>query len=635
MNAWIAARGRFVAPEYMLLGAPRPWRAVDSLLWGKLMGLYLSGNWRAELARAALLRQLPPATVAALWPVESGGAGRPEASIAPGIDALATRLAALIPTFPAPFTQPETASNAWAVDGTRSATGAPLLAGDPHLGLAMPGIWYLARIDLPGRVLAGATAPGVPFMVLGHNGQIAWTFTTTGADVQDLFVETAVGEASYATPDGPQPFGYRKETILIRGNAPEEMTVRETRHGPVISDLVSPAGPLLAIAMANLAPGDTAATGLLALNRAADIDAAGRASALITAPVQNLMVADRQRIGLFTTGRVPIRRGGDGSTPARGEDGSGDWTGMASGADLPRQIAPASGRLVNANERIAPADFPVFLGRHWFADWRARRIRALLTSADKHTLASFAAIQVDAVSVVAREMLPRLLQVAPTDPRSRTALSLLALWDGTMAADRAQPLIFNAWMRRFRLLVLERLGIPESAAVPLFEMIVGALAQDAANTAGLCGGPCEDLLASSLAAAMADLALAWGDNAAAWRWGAAHEAVFAHPLLAGIPVLRGLGERRVAAPGDDTTVFRAATRGASFDAVHGAAFRGVYDLANLERSRFVIAPGQSGNFASPLAWSFVRNWREGGTVTLEATPASIASRLHLMPESAP
>src|SRR4029077_16123631 len=126
-------------------------------------------------------------------------------------------------------------------------------------------------------------------------------------------------------------------------------------------------GPTLAVAMANLAPGNTAATGLLALNQARDVEAAGKAAALISSPVQNLLVADRQRIALYVTGRVPIRRAGDGSVPAPG-DGSHDWTGWAAGEQLPRIVAPASGRLVNANERVAPADFPTFLGRDWFGD---------------------------------------------------------------------------------------------------------------------------------------------------------------------------------------------------------------------------------------------------------------------------
>ena len=340
------------------------------------MGLWLSLNWRTELSRQSLAGRVPQQMIDELWP-PAGGDGRPEAALSPGLRHAADELAAVLPRFPDPYTLPGSASNEWAVDGRHTATGAPLLAGDPHLAFGFPGIWYLARIETPDGVLAGATAPGVPFLVLGHNGHIAWTFTTTGADVQDVFIETPAGDGQYQTPDGPRPFVVREERIKVRGEPDQVLTVRETRHGPVISDLRDSGGPILAVAMANLAPGNTAAAGLLALNQARDVDAAGKAAAMITAPVQNLLVADRERIALYVTGRVPIRRAGDGSAPVPG-DGSHDWIGWASGEQLPHIVAPASGRLVNANDRIAPPDFPVFLGRDWFGDWRAARIRELL-----------------------------------------------------------------------------------------------------------------------------------------------------------------------------------------------------------------------------------------------------------------
>ncbi len=255
-----------------------------------------------------------------------------------------------------------------------------MLAGDPHLALGFPAIWYLARIDTPDGTLAGATSPGIPLMVLGHNGHIAWTFTTNGADVQDVFVETPVDPDHYQTPDGPRPYTVREERIGVRGAPDQVLRVRETRHGPVISDLFDSKGVVLAVAMANLRPGDTAAEGLLELNRATTVAAAGKAAQRITSPVQNLMVADHDTIGMFVTGRVPIRKAGDGAMPVAGADGAHDWVGWASGEQLPHFVAPASGVLVNANERVASPDFPVYLGRDWFADWRARRIRALLAA---------------------------------------------------------------------------------------------------------------------------------------------------------------------------------------------------------------------------------------------------------------
>ena len=315
VNAFIAGHGRFSAPEFLLLGAPRPWTPIDTLLWAKTMGMWLSLNWRQELARLQLEATLPRPVIEALWPPQHE-AGAPDAQRQTGIRTAALSAAAIaraLPSFPAPFTQPATASNEWAVDGAHSATGKPLLAGDPHLGFGFPSLWYLARIDTPGETLVGATAPGVPGVVLGRNRHIAWTFTTTGADVQDIFVETPVGKDEYATPDGPRPFLVRTEHIRVRGGPAETIRVRDTRHGPVISDLFDPKGPVLAVVDGESATRPHRGGGAAGAGRgAASVAAAERAAALITAPVQNLLVADRSHIGLFVTGRVPIRAGATG-----------------------------------------------------------------------------------------------------------------------------------------------------------------------------------------------------------------------------------------------------------------------------------------------------------------------------------
>lgn len=602
VNAWIGLRGRFAAPETILTGAPEPWTPVDSLLWGKTMALYLSGNWRQELARASLVSTLPPERIRALWP-------RQDATPAPDarLGTAASRLAALLPSFPEAFTQPGTASNEWAVDGAHSQTGAPLLAGDPHLGYAMPGIWYLARLQTPDGVLAGATAPGVPFLVLGHNGRIAWTFTTTGADTQDVFIETLLPDGTYATPDGPRAFAAHEERIKVRGAPDHVLRVRESRHGPVISDLDDSGGPVLAVAMANLADGDTAAAGLLALNRATSVEAAGRTAAAISAPVQNLLVADRAGIGRFTTGRVPLRRSGDGTLPVPGADGAHDWTGFASGDALPHQLGAAAGRLVNANERVAPPDFPVFMGQDWFGDWRARRIRTLLDARTTHSVASFASMQTDSVSAFALAVLPRLLAARAADPASRAAIASLQRWDGAMRTDLAQPLLFNNWMRRLLAALESRNGAPPGMLGAASDAVARALGPDGATW---CGDACDALLTTTLAAAAADFDL----DA---RWGDLHRALFQHPLLGRLPLLGSLATWSIEQPGDDTTLFRGAMRGPDWAAVHGASFRGVYDLADLDRSLFALAPGQSGHLLRRPG-HLLQRWREGTTLRLGA-----------------
>jgi penicillin amidase len=633
VNAWIAKKGRFSAPEFLFLGTPEAWQPVDSLLWGETMGLMLSMNWHTELSRLALQSHLPQQKIDELWPSVPGD-GKPYAglpSMRQYADA-ASQLLDVLPHFPEPYTQPATASNAWAVDGRHTATGAPLLAGDPHLAFGFPSIWYLARIETPRGVLAGATAPGVPFLVLGHNDHIAWTFTTTGADVQDVFVEAPAGDGQYQTPDGLRPFTVREERIKVRGQKDQILTVRETRHGPVVSDLVSDlvgAKQVLAVSMANLAPDNTAAAGLLALNQATDVDQAGKAAAMISAPVQNLVVADRERIALFVTGRVPIRRAGDGSAPVPG-DGSHDWIGWASGEQLPHYVAPASGRLVNANERIAPPDFPVFLGRDWFGAWRADRIRELLNSSDRHTAADFARMQTDVYSTFARQILPALLAVPISDDTGHRAQALLRDWSGSMTADAPQPLIFTAWTQYFYGQVLRQgdFSISGDGLLPLLEFVSYVLSPAGAHW---CGGDCTSMLRASLGDAIADLARRFGPDPAAWRWGDAHPAVFAHPLLRAIPALSALGTLSIPSPGDDSTVDRGGPAYKQFQSVHGPEYRGVYDLADLDRSLFMMAPGQSGNLLSRHARDFLARWRNGDTVTLGPQAGDASATIRLTP----
>lgn len=619
VNAWIGRQGRFSAPEFLLLGAPEPWTAVDSLLWGKTMALYLAGSWRADLNRAELTRKLPADVQRALWP-DWTAIPRPDASLA-----RSNRFARAVPAFPAPFTLPDEASNEWAVDGAHSATGAPLLAGDPHLGFGFPSIWYLARIETPDGVLAGATAPGVPFLILGHNGKIAWTFTTAGADTQDVFVETVLPDGQYATENGPRAFRTIQERIHVRGAPDDVITVRETRHGPVLSDLdPERGGDTLAVAMAALQALDTAPAGILALNRAPDLAAAQVAAAAITAPVQNLLVADRARIGMFTTGRVPLRKAGDGAMPQPGADGRHDWIGFAGGDALPHLVAPASGHLLNANEPVVGRDFPVFMGEDGFGDWRARRIRGLLEAQATHTPAGFAAMQVDVASVFAQRVLPALLATAPQDAAGQRALERLRSWDGTMVRDRPEPLLFNVWVRRFVADMLAARGIERTLVGPTIDLAGQALAP---GGAALCGGDCAGLLAQSLAETMRALGPEWETA----QWGDSHVAVFAHPILGRLPLIGPAFTWSIAQPGDDSTLFRGGMRGSSFESVHGSSFRGVYDLANLGASLFALAPGQSGHPFSADAASLLGRWRDSDMVVLGPQPRNVSATIALSP----
>jgi penicillin amidase len=654
VNAWIDARGRFAAPEFLALGAPEPWQPVDSLLWGKVMGLWLSGNWRTELDRARLSGLLPPERIEDLWPADTTP-GRPDlpglttaAAAAPidwaampnGDRAALDRLAAALPRFPVDAPLPAMASNAWAVAGSRSATGAPLLATDPHLGYQAPILWYLARIELPGgRVLSGATAPGVPGIVIGRNERLAWGFTTTHSDTQDLFVERLAGPDAYETPDGPVPFVVREEVIRVRWSDPVTIRVRETRHGPVVSDLDAPDGrrdgTVLALAAANLAPGDTAAAGLLALNGARTLEDARNAARLITSPSQNLMVAEAGGgIAMYLTGRTPIRRSGDGSLPVPGWDGRADWDGFIPFADLPHVENPASGVIVNANNRVVPPGHAAWLGRDWNGDWRFRRIGQMLDATPRHDVAGFAAMQGDVVSLFAQAVLPALRAAPRPDGAAGAAADLLRGWSGEMRMDLPQPLVFHATLARFGRAVLARAGVPDDAARASPEFLQRVLTYEPTGAAWCGAAGCGAMLSAAMASAAAELVAVHGGDPAAWRWGAAHPARFDHPLLRFVPGLGALTRIATPSPGDGETVNRAGLRaeaGGIFANVHGAGFRGVFDLADPSGTHAIIATGQSGHPMSAHWADQLARWRDGAVLRLGLPTGSPGGRVVLAP----
>ncbi len=635
VNAWIDRTGAAAPPpEFLLLGyRPYRWTPADSLVWGRLMALRLAGNWQTEALRAALSGKLPPDRIADLWPRDDGGvpATVPAATDSAAIRNLLGRVLAEAPDEIARIS----ASNSWAVTGTASETGRPVLANDPHLGFRAPVLWYLARIRAPGIDLTGATVPGVPFHILGHNARVAWAFTTTDSDTQDLFVERQVQgrTEAYETPDGPATFGRRIERIDVKGGAPVELVVRETRHGPVISDLVgglegfTQPGDVIALAAMALAPDDETPNALLAMNLAQDAYAFRDALRLFHAPQQNVTYADADgNIGFVAAGRVPIRRQGDSSIPVPGWSGAYDWTGFIPYEELPRVENPSSGRIVNANHRVAPPGYRWHLTHDWAAPYRAARIHAVLDTGPSHGIDAAAALQNDSKSGAAVELLPVMLSLLDTgDGTSSKAARILRDWDGDMNRDRAAPLIFTAWLAETnRGLYADELGDDfarffGARAVAVRRMLaerqvwcddVGTDRQES----------CAEVVTAALARAIDSLTAQFGDDLATWRWGAAHPASFRHPVLTRVPVIRRIADIEIESDGGAYTVNRAQYRlsnGSSpFASVHGPGFRAIYDLSDLAASRYAIATGQSGNPLSPRYRDRVEGWRDGRYLTI-------------------
>jgi penicillin G amidase len=643
VNAFLSSRHGALPFEFLLLRfSPGPWREADCLAWGKLMALQIGGNYRGELLRANMARAIAPGDLAFLYPEYPKGALTTLAAMLPIYRRLG--LGRLYDALPLAV-GPRYASNNWVVDGKHSASGKPLLANDPHLSFAAPGPWYLARLKTPDGESAGATAAGVPLVVIGHNDHIAWGFTTTTADVEDLFVEKIdpADPTHYLTPDGSAAFVTRLEKILVRGAAPVELTVRATRHGPVLSDVLAPGttdpGYVLALSATFLMPGDRSAQALWEAARATDWPSFRAAWRNFVGPMQNTVYADDTgTIGFIAPGLAPIRKKGDGWMPAPGWTGEYDWTGFIPFDAVPSATNPHSGRFVSANNKIVPDSYPYFLSRDWDLPNRAERINALLDATPVQSPSTSAAIQADTFSLMAKQLAPLMTRIAPTDETSREAVELLRHWDFHMDRDTAAPLLFTAWLRQLSHAILfGRFGDAVAGYWDLKPEVIEAVLTERPDW---CDDPkhpgtetCASRLAQSLAAALAELRRAYGDDMAQWRWGRAHVAFFANPVFSRIPVLRDWFDPSIPTGGASDAVDHAPslirTGQLPFEQVFGASLRIITDLASPKESQMIVTPGQSGNPLSGHFADLLRRWRD--FELLVPDHAAVVSTLDLAP----
>lgn len=670
INGYLAEHLRARPPEFVLLGVtPEPWTPVDSVAWSIMMAWDLGANWSTELLRMRLALRMPVARIQALLPPYPGEAPLATADYAAlyrGLavsDALPQRTAEAAQTLPGGQGVEGLGSNNWAVDGARSATGAPLLANDPHLKLSTPSLWYLARLEAPGLTVAGATMPGLPVVVLGQNEHIAWGFTNTNPDVQDLYLERIdpADPTRYQTPDGWQAFERFEERIKVKGGDEVRYVARRTRHGPVLSDAGTgatdgltgaAAKPAFALALrwtALDADAGTLAAGL-AFNRAGSVDAFVEAARRYTAPMQSMLVADRHRIAFVAAGRVPVRGPRHdlrGLVPAPGWDARYDWQGTLGADDTPREVDPARGWLATANQRIHGPDYPHFLTSEWTVPYRQQRIEALLQARPTHDLDSFAAMQADLLSPATLRVLPHLQRAVSAHPLAAEAKRLLADFDGTMAADRPQPLLVWAWLRHLTAGVFA-----DDVGSPLFERQIDNRSFREALERVLDADDvswCDDLQTASvetcaqqtgmaLGRALDELEAAHGDDVGAWRWGDAHQARAEHRPFSKLPPLARWFELRSPVGGDTYTinVSRVSLKpdgvtGELYLNEHGPGLRALYDLADPARSRVIQSSGQSGIVLSPHYGSLLERWARGGHVPLWRQDDATGGTLSLVP----
>lgn len=681
INAWRRQHLSARPPEFLLLGIePEDWTPVDSLAWSIMMAWDLGGNWGSELLRLRLALSMPIERIAQLLPPPGGDAppavrdyaslyrrlglaenGPRTASTAP--DALFARVVGEGAVEGA-------GSNNWAVAASHSQSGAPLLANDPHLKLSAPALWYFARLQAPGLDVAGATMPGLPPVVLGQNRRIAWGFTNTNPDVQDLYLERIdprdprryqTAETAAGGAERWARFETFDEVIKVKGGADVRFTARRTRHGPVISDAGSAATagllgedeqgqPRFAIALrwTALDPDPGAISAGLAFNRAGSVDEFIAAAARYTAPMQNMVVADRERIAFVAAGRVPLRKAENdlrGQVPAPGWDARYDWDGFIDADQTPREIDPPRGWIATANQRIHGPMYPYYLTSEWAAPYRHQRIDALLEATPRHSLETLAAIQRDELSLATQRLLPQLRRAQSDHPLAAEALRRLEAFDGTMSADRPEPLIFWAWVRQMtRALFADDLGAEfyerQLGSRSFREALENVLERDDTSWCDDRGTPAVETCAmqrdAALYRALDELSATHGADVAAWRWGDAHHARAEHRPFSKVPALARWFELRAPVGGDTFTVNVSrvglrpdAATGELYLDEHGPSLRALYDLGDPARSRVMHSSGQSGLVFEPGYRSFLGPWQRGEYLPLWGDGSPPAQRLVL------
>jgi len=630
VNAYLA-EGHPLPLEFTLLGfKPEPWTPIDSIGWGKVMAWSLGGNWDAEFLRTDLIAKLGEGAMRRLTP--------PYAADAPVIVSQEVDYKALSAGVSDPvrrlsgwlgLTGPDVGSNNWVISGERSATGKPLLANDPHLGIQMPSIWY--EIDLHCAELSqecnyqavGASFPGAPGVIIGHNPWIAWGVTNLGPDVQDLYVEKV-------NPYNPNQVEYQgqwedvqviREEIKVKGQeTPEVVEVRVTRHGPIMNDVVDGLSQVLALRWTAL--DDTPLLpAALALDQARNWDEFRAALSGWSIAAQNFVYADVEgNIGYQSTGRVPIRAQGDGSVPAPGWTGEYEWTGYIPFEEMPTIFNPPQGYLLTANNKVVGDDYPYLLTNDWDNGYRARRLTELLTAKQVLSPEDFEAMQGDNLVIPAREIVPYVTGLTSGDTQVQAAIDRLKGWDYVCDHEGAACAIYQATLvRLLRGTFDDEMGeeladsyINSEWAVPaLITLLADPKSPwfDDVTTAGQMETR-DEILLRAASQATTDLTGQLGSNMDGWQWGKLHVAVFNH-TMGSVKPLNLIFNRSIEASGcGDTPNSTWFDPAAPFGVTGLPSYRQIINLGDWAGSRSMHTTGQSGLPFHRHYADMITSWRD-------------------------
>jgi penicillin amidase len=643
VNIFIALNEGKLPVEFTLLRfQPEPWKPADTIQWAKMMGWSLGGNWETEITRAHLVAKLGVERASKL---EAGYDANHPLIIPPGVEYQGINLG-----LREQYEQIQElsgfsmfgGSNNWVVDGTMTETGAPILCNDPHLGQAVPSIWYECHLVAGDLDVTGVSFPGTPGIVIGHNQHIAWGVTNAVSDVQDLYVEKF-------NPDNTDQYEYQgkwedaeiiREEILVKGqDQPVIEKVRITRHGPILTAFQQPSAEN-EMAEVPLALRWTGLEHCNIISAVAKLDRATNWEEFRTAlhdwdvPPQNFVYADQQgNIGYVMAGAIPIRNKGQALVPSPGWTGDYEWTGYIPFDELPQTYNPPQHFIATANNRVIDDTYPYYITNEWLNGYRAQRIRDLLTSKEKLTLADMAEIQGDQYSLPAVEILPHLFKLEGETQLEKAALEILKAWDYVLAPTSIAAAIYTKFFSKLEHIFLNTV-LGDDDALKSSYMGVGSNILTPSNGYGsrskpllirflkehddswfensvIVNGPksWDSAMKNAFKAALDELRDRLGSNILGWHYGTIHKMTYNHPLGAIKALERFFNRGPYAVGGDSDTVNMGATLASNPEVVITVpSFRQIVDLADLSRSRSIHAPGQSGLPASKHYDDFIPLW---------------------------
>ncbi len=676
VNAYLATQSPSeLSFEYSILElsnrtyTPEPWTGAQSLAWGKVMAWDLGGNSGAEIERALALASLPPDRVAQIFPpypgdrnpyivdnADAAAMGTPVQIQVPlnSTVALSSAGAAIdaLNRITGGGNDTGIGSNSWVVSGDRTPTGAPFLMNDPHLSSQMPSIWYQVGLHCRSVTdecpidVAGFSFAGVPGVVIGHNADIAWGFTNVGPDVQDLYIEKI-------NPDNPNQYEVngqwvdmevRTETIEIAGGDTKDITIRSTRHGPIISGIYEPLDDFdsagidlpspyaVAFRWTGLDEVPSVVGPILGINQARNFDDFREAALLFAVPSQNLLYADVDgNIGYQMPGNIPIRANGDGTLPVPGWTDEYEWTGFIPYDELPAVLNPESGYIVTANNAVIDDAYPYLITKDWDYGFRARRIVDLVTSNFGIGLEDQATIQFDSYDLNAQRIIP-FLETAMSATNSQDlsdqesdALDALSKWDRQNFAGSTGAAVWNVTWRNLLAATFQD-ELPEQVWPEgnsrWFEVVSNLLDVDNDLFWDDVTTPQretrDDILVDSFLSAVAELDDLLGGDVSSWTWGDIHTITFVNQTLgkSGIGLIENRFNRGPFPASGSKSVINAvgwtATEGYEVDWL--PSMRMLVDLGDLTKSRAIHTTGQSGHIGSDHYDDMIPLWLNGETV---------------------